>query len=287
MEAIYKKDLQSLFNNMTGFVLCSFLMFIIGIYFTALNLGGGYAELGILFNSITFSFLIFVPLLTMRSLVEERKQKTDQLLLTSPVTVGEIVCGKFFALVTVFAVPMAMAATLPLVMSLFGNVSMIRAYMCIGAFFLLGTAAISIGLFISSLTESPIISGVCTFGVMLVLYLMPALSSLISGTALASAVALTLFFACIALIIYTLVKNAFISTIAFALGTAVTWVVFAVSPTLLEGAFQKMLNSVAIFARYTPFVNGTLDINSIVYYISLCVLFLFLTCQSIEKRRWS
>ncbi len=287
MEAIFKKDLQSLFNNMTGFVLCAFTLFMIGVYFTALCLMGGYAELGVLFNSLIFVFLIIVPLLTMRSFVEERRQKTDQLLLTSPVSTAEIVCGKFFALVTVFALPLLVSAALPVVMSFFGNVSFVRAYMSIGAFFLLGAAAISIGLFISSLTESPVICAVCTFGALLILYLMPAVSTLISASALASTLALSVFFVAVALVLYALMKNAAIPCIVFAIGTVAAWAVYFINPVVMEGLFQKMMYSLAIFERFTPFVNGTLDLTSLVYYVSLCVLFLFLTCQSIEKRRWS
>ncbi len=287
MEAIYKKDLKGLFNNMTGFVLCSFTLFMIGVYFTALCLMGGYAELGIMFNSLIFVFLIIVPLLTMRSLVEERRQKTDQLLLTSPASVAEIICGKFFALITVFALPLLVSCALPVVMSFFGNVSFARAYISIGAFFLLGAAAISIGLFISSLTESPVICGVCTFGALLMFYLMPAVSSLVSASALTSTVAITLLFAAAALILFVLIKNVVIPCITFVVCTATLWAVYFFNPSAMQGLFQEILNSLAIFERFTPFVNGTLDITSLVYYVSICVLFLFLTCQSIEKRRWS
>ncbi len=234
-----------------------------------------------------FSFLIFVPLLTMRSLVEERRQKTDQLLLTSPASVAEIVCGKYFALITVFAIPMTVTAILPVVMSMFGNVSLTRSYISIGAFFLLGCTAIAIGLFISSLTESPVISGVCTFGALLMFYLMPSVSTLISGTSFASAVSLTLFSVFVVLLLYVLIKNIAVCIAAFTCFCAFIWAVFFINPTVMQGLFQKMLNSLAIFARFTPFVNGTLDLTSIVYYLSLCVLFLFLTCQSIEKRRFS
>ncbi len=286
MEAIFKKDLQSMFNNMTGFILCAFLISVMGIYFTALYLVGGYAELGALFNGTTFTFLVVVPLLTMRGISEERRLKTDQLLLTSPITIAEIVYGKYFALVTVFALPMAITTTLPIIMSMFGNISFIRSYMAIGAFFLLGCAAISIGFFISTLTESVLISGICTFAALLMLYLMPAISSLAPSSALGSAVCFTILFALIGLLFYYLVRNVFIVGAAFIVMAIGTWVVFVLNPIMLQGAFVNLLNSLALFGRYEPFVTGTLDITAIIYFISITAVFLFLTCKSLEKQRW-
>ncbi len=285
MEAIYKKDLQSMFNNMTGFVLCAFLIFIMGIYFTALHLVGGYAELGAFFNGITFTFLVVVPLLTMRGISQERREKTDQLLLTSPVTIGEIVWGKYFALVSVFAIPMAITTTLPIIMSLFGNISFVRSYMAIGAFFLLGCTALAVGFFISTLTESVLISGISTFAVLLILYLMPAISSIVPSSALGSAVCFTLLFMVLCALLYYLVQNIFVSGVAFFAVVTLTWGIFIFSPNTLQGAFVSVLNSLAIFGRYEVFVSGTLDITAIVYYISAVLVFIFLTCQSLEKQR--
>lgn len=287
MEAIYKKDLKSAFHGMTGWVLCAFMTFVIGLYFTALCLSGGYAEFSYVLNSIMFVFLVAVPLLTMRSIVEERRQKTDQLLLTSPATIGSIVWGKYFALLTVFAVPLVVSAILPLVMCLFGTVSLLRAYVALGAFFLLGAAAVAIGLFLSSLTESQIIAAVCTFGTLLLLYLMPSIAQLVSGTALTSLLAYSLLFAALALLLYGMMHNKVLPAIAFAAAEVVLLIVYFAKASLLEGSFPRLMNAVALFDRYSGFVDGVCDISALVYFISVALLFVFLTCQSFEKRRWN
>lgn len=287
MEAVYKKDLQSAFRGMTGWVLCAFMTGAIGLYFTALCLSGGYAEFGYVLNSIMFIFLVAVPLLTMRSVVEERRQKTDQLLLTSPASIGSIVWGKYLALVTVFAVPVLLAAVLPIIMAQFGTVSLARAYLSLGAFFLMGAAAIAIGLFLSSMTESQIIAAVCTFGALLVIYLLPSIAQLLSATALTSALGYTLLAGALALAFYTMVRSAMLCGALFVAAECAVWGVYIFNSTALEGSIQKLMNAAALFDRFTPFVNGVCDVKALVYFASVALLFVFLTCQSFEKRRWS
>lgn len=105
-----------------------FVLLIAGIYFSAYQLSAAYPKFEYTLNAMTFVFLIAVPILTMRVLAEERKQKTDQLLLTSPVSVSGIVMGKYLALVTIYAIPIAVLATYPLIMSKFGTVAFGSAY---------------------------------------------------------------------------------------------------------------------------------------------------------------
>ena len=152
MKAVYKKDLKSAFTGMIGWVLCAFVVVVVGLYFTAICLQSGYADFSLVLYNTTFIFLVVVPLLTMRSIVEERRQKTDQLLLTSRASIAGIVWGKYLALVTVYAIPLAIVGICPLVMRAYGSVPLARSYAALLAFFLMGAAAIAIGLFMSSLT---------------------------------------------------------------------------------------------------------------------------------------
>lgn len=287
MKAIYKKDVRSAFNGMTGWVLCAFVTFIIGLYFTAICLGQGYTEFGYVLSSVTFIYIVIVPLLTMRSVVEERRQKTDQLLLTSPTSIASIVWGKYFALLTVYAIPLCIAALCPLVGGQFGPMAYARSYMALGAFFLLGAAAVSIGLFMSSLTESQIISAVMTFGALLVLYLMPSIATLLPAGALMNALFFMLLCAAVTAALYGLMKNLVLPIACFAVSQIVLWVLYAVDNTHFEGSFATFLNSLALFDRFNDFVNGIFNVTSLVYFISVALLFVFLTCQSFEKRRWS
>ena len=154
MTAVYKRELRSYLTSMIGYLFMFFILLLTGIYFSAYQLTSAYPKFETTLSALTFVFLISVPILTMRVLAEERKQKTDQLLLTAPVSVEKIVLGKYLALVTIFAIPMLIVCLYPLLMSKFGTVSFGAAYTAILGFFLLGCANLAIGVFISSLTES-------------------------------------------------------------------------------------------------------------------------------------
>ena len=118
MTAVYKRELRSYLTSMIGYLFIFFILLLTGIYFSAYQLDAAYPRFEYTLSALTFVFLISVPILTMRTLAEERKQKTDQLLLTAPVSVGKIVMGKYLALVTIFAIPMAIICLYPLVLSL-------------------------------------------------------------------------------------------------------------------------------------------------------------------------
>ena len=122
-------------------------------------------------KSSLFIFMVVIPILTMRSMADERHTKTDQLLLTAPVSVTAVVLGKYFAMLTVFAVPVAIACLCPSIIALNGTAFLLADYGAILAFFLLGAVEIAVGMLISSLTESQIIAAVGTFGLLLLLYL--------------------------------------------------------------------------------------------------------------------
>ncbi len=182
MLAIYKRELKSYYHSFVGFLFTAALLFFIGLYFSLYNMIGGYPYFSYVVSAVLFVFLIAVPVLTMRSMAEEKKSKTDQLILTAPVSVGGIVVGKFLAMVTVLAVPTLITCTYPLVMSRFGTVPMGEAYLSILGFFLYGVACIAIGLFLSSLTESQVIAAVLSFVALFLGYMMTGICSLISET---------------------------------------------------------------------------------------------------------
>jgi len=171
MKAIYKRELASYFNSMVGYVFIAVLTLFIGIYFMGLNLYNGYTHFSyVLLNSLMI-FMLAIPVLTMRSIAEDRKNKSDQLLLTSPVTVTGMVMGKYLAMVTVYAIPVLISCLCPLIIAANGTAYLKSDYASIFAFFLLGCAYIAIGMFISALTESQIIAAVSTFAALLLLYL--------------------------------------------------------------------------------------------------------------------
>ena len=201
MTAIYKRELKSYLTSMIGYLFIFFILVLTGIYFSAYQLSAAYPKFEYTLSALTFVFLIAVPILTMRVLAEERKQKTDQLLLTSPVSVGGIVLGKYLALVTVYAIPMGVICLYPIVMSKFGTVSFASAYTAILGFFLLGCANIAIGVFFSSITESQVIAAVLTFVFLFAFYMMSGISTFFSQTSLSTCIAFGLLILALCIII--------------------------------------------------------------------------------------
>ena len=145
MWALYKKEIFSFFRSMTGYVYIGFFLLVAGIFFMAFNLQGGVAEFGYVLGNTTTVLLIVIPMLTMRLLCEEQKQKTDQLLFTVPIKVWEIVLGKYLAALTIFAAPLAILVLCPLVLSLYGQVPMLESYSCFLAFLFMGGACVAVG----------------------------------------------------------------------------------------------------------------------------------------------
>ena len=238
-------------------------------------------------SALTFVFLIGVPILSMRVLAEERKQKTDQLLLTAPVSVWDIVFGKYLALVAVFAIPVVIMCVYPLIMSKFGTISYASAYTGILGFFLLGCANLAIGVFMSALTESQVIAAVLTFVFLFAFYMMNGISSFFSQTSMSTAVAFGLLIVAIAIIIYTMIKNVLISVVIGAVGEIALVIVYVVKSSIFQGGIQKVLNVFNLSGHYDNFTKGVFDVTGIVYFISVIAICLFLTMQSIQKRRWN
>lgn len=236
MLAVYKRELKSCFCSFVGFLFIAFTLFFVGLYFTVYGLISGSAYYSYVISSVTVMFLLTIPILTMRVLAEERRNKTDQMILTAPVSVGGIVMGKFLALVTVYAIPTAITCFYPMVLSFFGNVPVAENFVAVIAFFIFGVTCIAIGIFVSSLTESQVIAAVLTFLFLFLGYMMNSICSVLSTT-----------------------------------GNLLT----------------KILTCFDLTTPMNTLLNGTLDLVSVFYFISLTALFLFLTVQSIQKRRYS
>lgn len=287
MTAIYKRELRSYLTSMIGYLFIFFILLLTGIYFSAYQLDAAYPKFEYTLSTLTFVFLISIPILTMKVLAEERKQKTDQLLLTAPVSVGKIVMGKYLALITVFAIPMAIICLYPLVMSKFGTVSLGTAYTAILGFFLLGCANLAVGVFVSSLTESQVIAAVLTFVLLFAFYMMNGISSFFSEGALSTCITFGLLILAAAIIIYTMIKNFLISAVICVAGEAALAIMYAVNSSFFAGGIQKILQIFNISGHFDTFANSIFDIKGIVYFLSVIAVCMFLTTQSIVKRRWN
>ena len=287
MIAVYKRELKSYLTSMIGYLFIFFILLLTGIYFSAYQLGAAYPKFEYTLNALTFVFLISIPILTMRVLAEERKQKTDQLLLTSPVSIEKIVLGKYFALVTIFAIPMVVMCFYPLLMSKFGTVSFAGAYTAVLGFFLLGCANLAIGVFISSLTESQVIAAVLTFVFLFAFYMMNGISSFFSEGSLSTCITFGLLILAASIIIYTMIKNLLISAVICVAGEVILAVIYVVNSSFFSGGIQKVLNVFNLSSHFSNFANSIFDIKGIVYFLSVIAVCMFLTVQSIAKRRWN
>lgn len=182
MLAIFKREFKSLFWNITGWLFIGITLALFGLYFFVYNLSYGYPYISYSLSAIAFLFMVTVPILTMRVLAEEKHAKTDQLLLTAPISVGKIVLGKFLALALVYTICIGVICVAPLVLMIFGEVPLAETYVGILGFWLYGLATIAIGTFVSSLTESQVISAVVSFGLLFVGYMMSSICSVISSS---------------------------------------------------------------------------------------------------------
>ena len=181
MFAIYKRELKSYFHSFIGFLFIAVTLFFLGLYFMVYNLMNGYPYFSYVVSSVAFIFLVSVPILTMKVFADERKNKTDQLILTAPISVWKIVLGKYLSVLTIFTIPVAIICTYPLIMQAFGSVPLGESYLAILGYYLFGAAALAIGVFVSSLTESQVIAAVISFGLLFIGYMMTSISSLISS----------------------------------------------------------------------------------------------------------
>lgn len=288
MTAIYQRELKSYFDSMTGYVFIAFMTMFMGIYFMVYNMLSGYPYFSYTLNSILMILMIAVPVLTMRSMSDERRSRTDQMLLTSPVSVWGIVMGKYLSMVTVFAVPMVIACFCPLIIKAQGTAYLAEDYASILAFFLLGCVYIAIGLFISSLTESQLISAAATFGVLLLLLLWPGLISFLPTGALESMIGLMILWSLVSFVLYRLTEHTKTALICEVIGIAALAAAYLVQKNVLERGLTKLLGKIVLTDVFDSILsNHMLDLSGILYYISVAGILLFLTVQSVEKRRWS
>ena len=287
MTAIFLREFKGYFNSMLGWVLTGVMLLFGGLYFTAVNLQGGYTDLSYTLYSFIIVLLIFVPLLCMRSFAEEKRSRTDQLLLTSPVSIPGIVMGKYLSLLAMFAVPLGVYALYPLLMKALGAANFATSYSGLLAYFFLGAALIAVCMYLSTLTENQIVAALSGFGVLLVCYLMPAIQTLFTAGSSLALVVFAIILGAASLIIGLRSSSLVLGGGVFAVGCIALAVLFSVRSAALTTAFSAVLGALALFEPFLNFVNGLFDVTALVYYAGVAGLFLFLTGQALEKRRWN
>lgn len=234
MFAIFKRELRAYFTSPLGYVFLAIFYAFSGLFFYISALSVGSTDISSVFLMMFMVLMIFVPLLTMRLLSEDKKQKTDQLTLTAPVSLLSIVMGKFLAAYAIFAIGVAVMPVYGFVMSTFATVSWLPIWGNTVGLLLLGGIFVSIGLFVSSLTENQMIAAIGGFFINLMILLMNTLTS-----------------------------------------------------ALPSGFFRDVLSSISVYSRYSQITNGIFSLSSLIFFISVIFIFLFLTVRVLEKRRWA
>lgn len=287
MRAVFRHELNSYFTNVSGYVFGAFLLLFAGIYTMVYNLKNAITNFEYVLAGMSFIFLIIVPILTMRVLAEERRQKTDQLLYSLPLTMTKVVLGKYAAMLVVFLIPLAIVGICPVILSAFGNLYLPASLSAIVGFFFLGAALIAIGTFISSVTESQAVAAGLCFVVMLVNYYISELAGYISTSSFASMIACTVVVLLVAVIFRQMTKNNFASVLIGIVLECALLSLYMLCGSSFSGLFPKIMEQISLFERFYGFVDGVFDLTSIIYFITIIGVFIFLSVQSMEKRRWS
>ncbi len=234
MFAIFKREFRAYFTSPLGYVFLAIFYAFSGLFFYIFSLSVGSTDISSVFLMMFMVLMVFVPLLTMRLLSEDKKQKTDQLTLTAPVSLLSIVIGKFLAAYAIFAIGVAVMPVYGFVMSTFAKVSWLPIWGNTVGLLLLGGIFVSIGLFVSSLTENQMIAAIGSFFINLMILLMNTLTS-----------------------------------------------------ALPTGFLQDVLSSISVYSRYSQITNGIFSLSSLIFFVSVIFIFLFLTVRVLEKRRWA
>jgi len=286
MWAVFRREFVYYFRTLTGFIFMSFFLLLSGIFFTLIVLVPQNPTYNDLLGSITFIFMIVVPILTMRLFAEETRQKTDQLLLTSPLSVTAIVLGKYFAALAVFLLTLIVTLVYPLMMSLAGSVSLPEIVGGYIGFFLLGSAFIAIGILVSSLTENQLIAAVVTFAVLVLIWILDQLQKALPGDRPSGLIFAILLVLGAAAFIYFTIRSIVVCAAVAVLGGGIIGLFYGLDPSIYEGLVIRALQWFSLFDRYRDFELGLLGLSPVVYYISFSSAFLFLTVRAIDKRRW-
>lgn len=287
MTAVLKHELSGYFHSLTAYIFSAFLLVFVGIGALIYNIQSAVANFEYVLGSVCLGFVVIIPILTMRVIAEERKQKTDQLLYSLPIRTSQIVMGKYFALLAVYLVPLCIIALYPVIFAQFGDVYLLTSYGSLFAFFMMGAAMIAVGTFISSLTENQGFAAGIAIPVILLNYYSVTLAEYVSATASGSAITIIVLAVLLGFIIRHLTKNqnlAYAVSILIMLGVVV---IYFTDSSKLEGLLPDIMTKLSLFERFYTFVNGVFDMTAIIYYITVIIFFLFLTVQSLEKRRYN
>ena len=287
MIAVFKHEIRNYFHTMTAYVFGAFLLAFTGVGATLYNLQAAVSNFEFVLSFGSLIFVVIVPVLTMRVIAEEKKQRTDQLLYSLPITTTQVVMGKYLALLVVYLIPLAIISLYPLVFSQFGDVYLPVAYGSLAAFFFLGAALIALGVFISSLTDNQGFAAGIGIAVILLNYYSASLSEYVSSTPAGALIAAFALVIVLGVVIRHLTKNEHLAYGFYFLAGGAVLILYLADPEAFSGLLPSVMKTLSLFERFYVFVNGVFDLTAIVYFVTFAAFFLFLSVQSLEKRRYN
>lgn len=287
MIAVFKHELKNYFHSFTAYVFGAFLLAIVGIGAMLYNLQAAVSNFEYVLSFGMIIFVVIVPILTMRVIAEERKQKTDQLLYSLPISTVQVIMGKYLALLVVYLIPLLIISIYPLIFAQYGDVYLPTSYGSLAAIFIMGAALVALGVFISSLTDNQGLAAGIGIAAILFNYYSVSLSEYVSSTAFGSAIALSVLALLLGAIIRYLTRNEQLASGISLILLAVITATYFLNPTAFEGLLPNIMRQLSLFDRFNTFVSGVFDLTAIFYYVSVIVFFLFLSVQSLEKRRYN
>ena len=287
MGAIFRHELRNYFHSRTAYVFGAFLLAVVGLGSVLYNLQAAVSNFEFVLSFASIIFVVIVPILTMRTLAEERRQRTDQLLYSLPITTTQVVLGKYFALLVVYLIPLAVVSLYPLLFSQFGEVYLPTSYGSLFAFFMMGAALLAVGMFLSSLTDNQGFAAGIGIAAILLNYYSVSLAEYTSSTAMGSLIALYVIALLLGVVIHNLTRNENLAYGVTLVLIAALSVAYFVNSSAFEGLLPDIMTKLSLFRQFNSFVNGAFDLTAIVYYVSVMGFFLFLSVQSMEKRRYN
>ena len=287
MRTIFKREFLGYYRTPVGYAFMGVFLALAGLIFYLSDLKSLSGDLLSFLSQLTLLNMLLCPLLTMRLICEERQKRTDQLLLTSPVSVAKMVLGKYFAMLTVLALPCLLFCLCPLIIKLNGTATLAVDYATLLMFFLLGSVCIAVGLLVSSLTESQVIAAIGTFGAVLFLLLWNSLVSYIPSSAAASLVGFLLLAVLLGAVIHALTGNYLVSGIVTAVAAAAEVIVYLVQRSRFDDLLPTLLDKFSVTEAFSNFASYHLfDFTGLILYLSLDFLLVFITVQLIQRRRY-
>lgn len=285
MQAIYRKELKIFFCSPFGWVITAILLFFMGLFLSVYNLMTGDGDLAYAISSMELILAVLIPFLCMRSLAEERQNRTDRLLDSLPISLRDVVLGKYLSLVTLFLLPTGVSALYPLILSSMGNVSLPACYVAFLGYTLMSAAMIALCLFASSLFENRMIAALVGIALMLGFYFVDLLANLIPSSPTVSFLLCLLAIAGLCVLFFRACRQMTLTLMLAALFTVPTAILFALNRELFSGLVPRFLTRIDLYSRLGGFLYGHVDLSGVVFYLSFTAFFLLLTVQSMEKRR--